>query len=337
MPNPSQIERTLGDRDERIYRLPVRVFEFLRANCYLVIDGDYQALIDTGSHLPYATQGLADALEALRDTWGEQVRLSRIILTHGHIDHYGGLDALRQRTDAPVAMHGLDRRVVEDPLAHHRAQEAALRDFFPRAGLAGQRADEALALYHGEPRSFRGGPVETELADGDRLDHRFLVHHVPGHCAGQVCLQLGGILFTADHVLPATFPHLAPERSARYHGVRHYLSALDRVAALADIRLALPGHGPAMPNVYERVTALHRHHERMVERVLEACAEATTLEAMTRSIYPSVDGYHALLALEKVGAYVEALVGDGRIACLDPSATPWSFVRREEPARSLTR
>ncbi|HEY9722829.1 MAG TPA: MBL fold metallo-hydrolase, partial [Oscillatoriaceae cyanobacterium] len=161
MPDHQQIERLEGDRDERIYRLPVRVFENLYANCYLVVDGDYQALIDTGSNLPYATRGLAEALEALRHTWGEDVRLSRIVLTHGHIDHYGGLDALRRLTDAPVAIHGLDRRAVEDPLGHHEAQEGALRKFFRRAGLEGDEAKAALELYHGEASDVEGGPIAT--------------------------------------------------------------------------------------------------------------------------------------------------------------------------------
>lgn len=325
MPEKSLIERFVGDGDVRIYRLPVRVFETLYANCYLVVDGDYQALIDTGSQLAYSTEGLIEALEAVRRDWGEPVRLSRVVLTHGHIDHYGGLDALRRHTDAPIAMHALDRQVIEDPRGHHQAQEAALRAFFPRAGLDAAEAEAALALYHGEPLEFRGGAVADVLADGDRLDDRFVIHHVPGHCAGQVCLQLGEVLFTADHVLPATFPHLAPEWNAPHEGAIHYAASLDRVAALAGVTLALPGHGPAMRDLQSRIAALRRLHERMRERVLEACANAPTLAAMTRLVYPSIDGYHALLALEKVAAYVELLMREGRIAGMEPGAWPWHF------------
>ncbi|HEY9722945.1 MAG TPA: MBL fold metallo-hydrolase, partial [Oscillatoriaceae cyanobacterium] len=195
----------------------------------------------------------------------------------------------------------------------------------------GDEAKAALELYHGEPYDFEGGPIATELADGDRLDGRFTVHHAPGHCAGQVCLQLGGVLFTADHVLPNIFPHLSPAWNAPFHGVAPYEAALDRMAALPDVRLALPGHGPAMHDLAERIATLKRLSDRMMERVWEATAVAPTLAAVTRAVYPTVDGYHALLALEKVAAYVEELVRQGRVAMVERESESWRFLPQLAP------
>ena len=62
-----------------------------------------------------------------------------IWLTHGHIDHLGGLRFVRRRTEAPVAVHVLDRRVLS------RWEErviVASKGRFDRARSAQQREKE---------------------------------------------------------------------------------------------------------------------------------------------------------------------------------------------------
>lgn len=321
-PPPAPVERHEGPGGERIYRLPLRAFPVLEANAYLVVDGAYAALIDTGSGLPASDADLEAGLAAVRRDFGEAVSwetLSRVVLTHGHIDHYGGLDFVRARTRAPVAIHAFDRRVIEHHHERHVLVSRGLRRFFQVAGLAGDRLEAAMTLYHGSRAAFRGGPVETVLHDGMRLDGRFTIHHVPGHCPGQVCLQLGPVLFSADHVLPATFPHLAPEAITPWTGLAHYLDALTKIEAVPGIALTLPGHGGPILDLPARIAQIRGSNQRKLERVREACAEPRTIEAITARVYPRVAGYEALLALEKVGAYVEHLdqLGELAVANLD--------------------
>ncbi|MGN6377331.1 MAG: MBL fold metallo-hydrolase [Gaiellales bacterium] len=74
-------------------------------NAYLVREQDGLTLIDT------TTGGAADALIAAAGAAGGQIR--RIALTHGHGDHVGSLDALRERLGASVEvlMPELDARI----------------------------------------------------------------------------------------------------------------------------------------------------------------------------------------------------------------------------------
>ena len=311
------LDRHDGPHGERIYRLPLRAFPGLEANAWLVLDGPYAALIDTGSGLPTSDEDLQAGLDAVRAAeggFGGWEALSRVVLTHGHIDHYGGLDFVRARTPAPLAIHAYDRRVIEHHQERHVLVSHGLRRFFRVAGLDGERLDQAMALYHGSRFSFRGGPVDTPLHDGMVLDGRFTVHHVPGHCPGQVCLQLGDLLLSADHVLPATFPHLAPESITPWTGLAHYLASLEKIEAVPGIRLALPGHGKAIADLPGRIAQIRASNERKLERVLEACAAPRTIAEITALVYPRVGAYEALLALEKVGAYVEHLDQLGRLA-----------------------
>jgi glyoxylase-like metal-dependent hydrolase (beta-lactamase superfamily II) len=306
----------------KIYRMPIQVFPSLVANVYLVLAGDYSALIDTGSGLGESDGHLRAALERVRDDWGENLEwsdLRRIIISHAHIDHHGGLNLVRSLTDAPIAVHELDWRV----LVHYEERRALTRFrvgiYLQRAGLSGERHARMLQMYTGGKGSFSSVDVSDVLRDGDLLDGIFRVHHAPGHCPGQVCLQIDDVLLTADHVLPHTAIFLAPESLNASTGVDHYLQALKKIAAIPGIRLALGGHEEPMPDMYATIQRIERQQQQRIERTLAACNEPYTIAELTASTYPGLGGYDELLALQKIGAYLEYLDQRGmlEIANLD--------------------
>lgn len=301
----------------RIYCIPVRVFTMLVANVYVVIVDDYAALIDTGSGLGESNIQLGAGMEALRDEWGEQISwadLKRIIITHAHVDHYGGLGFVRDQTSAPIAVHELDRRVLTNHEERLVLTSRALSAFLWRAGVSEANHTSLMGMHGWSKGLFRSVEVDTILRDGDLLDGVFLVHHTPGHCPGQVCLQLSDILFSADHVLPRTSPHLAPESITPSTGLDHYLQALRRIAAVPGLRLAVGGHEQPIEDVYERIAQIKSSHQRKLERLLDACAEPRTINELSKLIYSDVQGYNILLALEEIGAHVEYLDQRGLLA-----------------------
>jgi glyoxylase-like metal-dependent hydrolase (beta-lactamase superfamily II) len=297
----------------------------LVANVYVVIAGDYVALVDTGSGLGESDDHIRSGMEQLREEWGEQIGwadIKRVVVTHGHVDHYGGLGAVRDQTSAPVAVHRLDRRV----LAFHEERlvlaSRALSTFLWRAGVSDAHHTSLMGMYGWSKGLFRSVEVATVLDDGDLLDDLLLVRHTPGHCPGQVCLQLHDVLLSADHVLLHTSPHLAPESITPWTGLGHYLESLRKIAAVPGIRLALGGHEDPIHDLYGRIAAIEASHLRKLDRVLNACAEPHTVNELARAIYPDVQSYDVLLALQEIGAHVEYLDqhGDLAVANLDEVA-----------------
>jgi glyoxylase-like metal-dependent hydrolase (beta-lactamase superfamily II) len=202
-----------------VWRLPTAPMSLVNSYGFREDDGRV-TLVDCGTSGAPARllAGLAAMGAAPQD-------VTRILLTHAHPDHAGGLAEMRRRAGGPeVVAHTDDAGAI-------RRGESPPRD--PRRGLA--RLLERLP-----GGGWEGSPVDAEVADGQVLDVAggLRVVHTPGHTPGHVSLlhEPSGVLVTGDaifHVGRITWPPLflctdAPltKRTA------HVLGELDyRVAA----------------------------------------------------------------------------------------------------------
>ena len=125
-------------------------------NCYFYIDEVSKAgfLIDPG-----AQAGLIyDVI--IRNGW----KIEKILLTHGHFDHMGAAEVLREKLVAPIYIYPSDARYLTDP-------------YLNLSGNSGQ----PIVVRHYE-----------ELYDGEMItlkannSFRLKVIHTPGHTPGSV-------------------------------------------------------------------------------------------------------------------------------------------------------
>jgi glyoxylase-like metal-dependent hydrolase (beta-lactamase superfamily II) len=313
------IEHFESSTGARIYRLPVEVFPDFIAYCYVILEAGVPTLVDTGSGYGNSNDHLLAGIAALKEQFGESVGLAdirRILISHGHIDHFGGLSFIAEQTDAQVGIHEIDRRVLT---AYEERVIVATKDvrvYLQRAGVSAKLLPTLIEMYGFSKKHVRSVKVDITLDEETPLDGmRFI--HTPGHCPGQVCILLGDVLISADHILARTSPHQAPESITAYTGLGHYLESLKKVERIDGMRLALGGHEEPITDVYGRIAGIRASHGRKLERVLDIVRNApapVTISDISKAMYPDKGGYDILLALEEVGAHVEYLYQHGQLA-----------------------
>jgi glyoxylase-like metal-dependent hydrolase (beta-lactamase superfamily II) len=128
------------------------------------------------------------------------------------------------------------------------------------------------------------------LANGDVIDAggcELRVIAAPGHSADSVCLLLtaDGALLTGDTVLGRGTTVIAGDGN-----LGDYLRTLDRLQAVADVRVLLPGHGPVLTDPAATLSYYIAHRAERLDQVRAALAAgAKTPAEIVAVIYTDVD------------------------------------------------
>lgn len=315
MRNDDQIRKFTSSGGVDVYKLPVEAFPKHFTNCYLVML-DPIVLIDTASGWEDSNKNLEEAFEHLRENFDEQVRIEdigRIILTHGHIDHFGGLHFVRDRCGAEVGIHSLDRSVLQNFNERLIVSAHNLNVFLKRSGLSDKSVARLVDMNKWSKDTFKPCSVDFVIGEGAVLDTPLVAYHVPGHCPGQICLQLHDLLFTADHILSHVTPNQSPESITRYNGLGHYMESLDTVHDLDGIRVGLGGHELEVEDVSARAFDTLKFHEARLEKTLDALKEPKTVADTSLALFGERKNYDVLLAMLEAGAHLEYLYERGEV------------------------
>lgn len=188
------------------------------ANCYLCWEAETKdtAIIDPG----YPDEKVIDFIAK------EGLSVTKILLTHGHFDHIGGLDFVRKHyPKAKTYIHEADA------------------DCLTSAG-------KNLSTMMGRPMNFE--PAECLMKNGDVIavgkTEKLKVLHTPGHTVGGVCLIGKDVIFSGDTLFQGSIG-----RTDFPGGDFEVLMAsLDKLMQLGDGYLVCPGHGENTDFAFER-------------------------------------------------------------------------------------
>jgi len=266
-----------------------------------LLEGEPLTLVDTGPATGTARRALLAAL-ASRGLVPEAIR--RVLITHGHHDHFGQARWLARR-GARLFAHPFDAR----NLRQARDYPLLWRQL-ARSGMPVARRLPLVASLHALDLTARPVSRFEPLADGQTLPHSqgpIRVHHLPGHTPGHVGFELGGegAVVTGDTILDGISPNAVidddPDRPGEpFLSLAAYAETLRRLDRLRP-RVLLPAHGPCIADVAGQAEALRRKQAERAGEVLAALAAGpATVARVIAALFPRVTFLGIFLAFSEV-------------------------------------
>lgn len=194
-----------------------------------IIKGEKTAIVDTG----YAGSG-NKILRYLHENSIKPEDISLIVITHGHIDHYGSAEELRRLTGAPIAMHRADAEYVEKGINYIGTPV----DLFGRV-------TKSLFI---RTDKFVSKSLKVDIVFDDEVDLREFgingrVINTPGHTEGSISLIVsGGEAIVGDLLMGGILFKKAPRYPLFVSDIFRLRESIKKVIQLSP-KIIHPSHG----------------------------------------------------------------------------------------------
>jgi glyoxylase-like metal-dependent hydrolase (beta-lactamase superfamily II) len=299
---------------DKIYKIELPIpFPLKSMNVYF-IDDSPRTLVDAGIKTEVSFETLKKGLETIGVGLNS---IERILITHGHIDHYGQAKRLSSLSGAPIYIHSKEYGRIRSfihllgfiklILLRNGAPETLVNEaihYMESAQIMADSLDEAFFLDDGDSILFKSMSWKTI--------------HCPGHSPGLICFHWPEkkILFTGDHLLKEITPNPilnVPEYRPpfRYPSLKDYLNSLEKIERL-DLSLLLPAHGEEVHDVKALIQKIFTHHKGRMDRILFSLSkkEKTPFQ-IAMDLFPGVPPFEVFLGISEAVGHLDILKEKG--------------------------
>ena len=301
---------------DKVYKIELPIPFPLQTMNVFFIDEPPRTLVDAGIKTETSFDALKKGLEAIGFSLNA---VERILITHGHIDHYGQAKRVSSLSGAPIYVHSKDYGKIRS-IIHSLG---FLKSILLRNGVPKALADEAIRYI--ESAQNLADPLEEAffLEDGDPIFFQSMTWrtiHCPGHSPGLICFYWPEkkILFAGDHLLKEVTPNPILNVSEnitpfRYPSLKEYFSSLEEIERL-DISLILPGHGEEVRDAKGLIQKVFTHHRERMDLVVAFLSkgEKTAFE-IAMDLFPGVPPFEVFLGISEAVGHLEILKERGRV------------------------
>ncbi|MCL6476998.1 MAG: MBL fold metallo-hydrolase [Peptococcaceae bacterium] len=306
-------------------KLPIKMislptpFPVGNINAYLIVE-DPVTIIDPGLCYQPSEVALQTALEENGILMSD---IKRVVITHGHPDHFGlagkiqragGAEVLAR--DEEVSKISPDREFI-DKMVRSLKTTGIAEDIL---NLNWNAAFGAFVPYTCPIDSIRPYSGEFSLEfSGFKLQ----LLHMPGHSGGHTCLywEEEGVLLSGDMLLPdiTSVPALEFDSGVpnlRRRSLSEIISSLARISSM-NVELCLPGHGSPVTGPGDLAKSRIEFHKNRLEEIArlvpQGAENGITPYRLSRIYYPRVEGFNKYLAVIEVVSHLDFLSDEGRI------------------------
>lgn len=250
------------------HEVPIAIRALKTANIY-EINNDSHILVDTGMS--------PASLEFLLGRGVDFSKIDLVVLTHLHVDHIGGAQAIREKYGIPIAMGRNDalriRKIQEDKdgfgkfLSTQLAQNGTPGDI--RSKIVDRHSVlDNMSLYHDID-------LDRELHGGEKIGSDIEIIDNPGHSPGSISILIHGLnyLFTGDHLLPGITPNISfYDEESDMLGL--YIESLKETLKI-NAKEIFPGHRDPFSYGNTRISEIINHHLERLKEILSVSGNWT--------------------------------------------------------------
>jgi glyoxylase-like metal-dependent hydrolase (beta-lactamase superfamily II) len=287
-------------------------------NVYLFKDREV-TLIDTGT-LQSATvleKALAEHHLGFSD-------IKRIIITHGHPEHYGAANKIAKAGRAKVIAHWEDRKSIENGMG---VSSTRYRNYLLLTGIpiyVSVMLKILLVLFKHMAENCR---VAMTVQEGDRIPlgrYEATIIETPGHTKGSICLFLEKekMLFCGDtmieHITPNAFVMLEegeklPLRSSQ----KEFYQSLEKIKGLSP-SVVFSAHGKDIRDVSGLIEGYQSAFAQRKEDVLSIVRSGEkNVYRTARKLFPDIGGVRLpleiFLSISETYTTMQVLQEEGKI------------------------
>ena len=303
-----------------------------------LVNNDGWTLIDAG---PY---GALPSLEAGLDAIGKKVTdIERVIISHGHQDHDGNTYDLIEKSGAvlwaqEMYFFFLGQHSSYSGLNSNSLLHKSILEFRKHTDTSPSKLKSDYAKYRSRFKGYdeskqkiiKQDSATHPIKDGDSIGKMTFLY-TPGHSVDEICIDMDGVLFTGDHILPQITPHPTIVRkypedlmdkipdeykdSSNHYGLYCYLSSLGKTLKLNNRKTVLPAHRLFNNNKFNirnllRGKDIILHHSTRLKRILNVIESGVqSPPEITRKLFPprKLIGGGFFAALSEIVSHLEML------------------------------
>lgn len=278
-----------------------------------VVPGEDGFVFDGGYGGKPQGRSLVRAIQTIIDRKTKENKpcsITRVLPSHGHWDHFSGLDYLRKRlgltvcaTQKQAEKIGSKKNYtkifrVENPFTQNSRSGISRLWYRLKKKMIKEISMHLIKVRFVSGRiNLLENHSRLVVNPGSRTPDTWEIIFLPGHSDDDIALynKTRGILLGGDIVLRKVTSWLGPPNS----NLSAYINSLETIKALPGLSLILTAHGSPIQDPITRIQAAIDHREKRTLQIFKMISDAGAggigYERIYQSYYPNVRGFQRSL------------------------------------------
>jgi len=248
-------------------------------NIYVIAGKDDGLIFDAGYGNRKTIRYVIKEIKKIEEHYKSQnkeFKLTRIMPSHAHPDHFSGLKPLRKKLGLKVLTTKKAAEIINKKKTFSKFFEPDLGEDMISIRTFWRRVAEKIGygIWRVFYRRLYGikflKEVDEYIEENTEIsinNVNWKIFHSPGHSPDHISLynEEEGILFAGDNVLRSITTWLGPPHCV----IDDYVESVKEIQNLSNLKTIFPAHGSPVENPQERINEILEHRRERTQQVID--------------------------------------------------------------------